>query len=103
MPDPVASHRAATAVLELSGEIDVARSDAVLAEGEALLDQTPRGDRLVVDVAEVEFIDSSGLSALLRLRRLAGERDVTIVLRNVPHFMASVMRVGGLEGVFPTE
>lgn len=100
MSDPVESGQAAAAVLTLSGDIDVAQSDAILAEGEALLASTSSGGRLLIEVGDVAFIDSSGLSSLLRLRRIASERDIEIVLRHVPHSMAVVLRLGGLEGVF---
>lgn len=104
MPDPLASGAgAAPGVLTLAGDIDVARSDAILTEGDALLMDMPKGERLIVDVAGVEFIDSSGLSALLRLRRTAQERAVDVVLRGVPDAMATVMRLGGLQDVFTTE
>jgi anti-anti-sigma factor len=102
MSDPVAGN-AAAAVLTLSGEIDVARADAVLVDGEALITSQPAGGRLIIDLGDVSFIDSSGLSSLLRLRRIASEHDVDIVLRDLQHTVAVVLRLGGLDGVFIIE
>lgn len=55
--------RRGAALLELSGEVDLATADLLRAEFEALVD---RGlTDVVVDATRVTFMDSSGLHALL--------------------------------------
>ena len=73
------SHLEGTAVVILSGELDVATADSV---EHALLD-VERGEpeRLLLDLRDLRFIDSTGLSLLInadRRGRKAG-RQVTIV------------------------
>jgi anti-anti-sigma factor len=88
-----------TLVLDLSGELDIARTHEIVARGAALLEDAGPGHRLVVDLSRVGFIDSSGLSALLRLRRTAVARDVAMSLRGVPPVVAAVLRLSGLDQV----
>ena len=57
----------------LSGEIDVS---AVPALDDAFGDAAERHGLVVVDMADVTFVDSSGVGALLRLRQRVGSRFV---------------------------
>ncbi len=59
--------------------------------------------RLVVDLGRVRFIDSSGLSGLLRLRRLAEQQGVAMCLRDVPENIKALIRLSGIDQVLPTE
>ena len=90
------------ATLRLRGDIDLATADDVAAEGGKLLADSGPGTRLVLDLAEVSFLDSSGLSALVRLRRAADEQGSQILLRNVPHRVAILLDLSGLAEHFPT-
>jgi anti-sigma B factor antagonist len=94
---------AAPLVLALSGEVDLAQSDKVVARGESLLQTAVAGQRLVIDMSKVRFIDSSGLSGLLRLRRLAEQRGVGVSLRAVPDQVAALLRLAGIDQVLPAE
>ena len=55
-------------VVTLLGELDVADATAVAA---ALMTAADREPRIVVDLASLEFIDVSGMAALLRARKHA--------------------------------
>jgi anti-sigma B factor antagonist len=104
MSKPDGSDLPGPLVLELDGEIDVARAEDVVARGEKLLQgATSAGQRLVVDMGRVEFIDSSGLSALLRLRGRAEERGVAVALRDVPRRVSVLLQLAGLDEVFPID
>jgi anti-anti-sigma factor len=101
---PDASARAtAPLVLTLSGEIDIAQSDKVVDRGDELLRTAIVGQRLVIDLGGVRFIDSSGLSGLLRLRRLAEQCGVPVTLRDVPEQVMALLRLSGIDQVLPTE
>jgi anti-sigma B factor antagonist len=65
--------------VELSGELDMAAAFRLESELERLLD-TPGIDGVVLDLAEVSFLDSAGLGALLSIREQATRlgRDVRI-------------------------
>jgi anti-anti-sigma factor len=80
----------------------VTRADEVVAGGEQLLPAAASSGRIVVDLGQVKFFDSSGLAALLRLRRIAAPRGTEVALRNVPYSVAVLLRMAGLEELFPT-
>jgi len=55
---------------------------------------------LAVDLAEVTFIDSTGLGALVQLRNLAGEQKKALVLEPVSRAVARAMSLAGLTELF---
>lgn len=85
------------------GELDLAAEPAVLAEAlRALEESTP--NRLVLDVAEVSFIDSSGLRVLLRCRdsaQRAGRRFALRVANN--QVVTRLLSLAGVESWFEIE
>jgi anti-anti-sigma factor len=81
-----------TAVLRIAGEIDLASTAAV----EAQVSELCRGaSKVVVDLSDVTFMDSSGLAMLLRTRESVG--DVTIVAAS--RTVARVVQAAGLSEV----
>jgi anti-anti-sigma factor len=58
--------------------------------------------RLILDFAEVTFMDSSGVSALVKLHRRLGS-DGTLVLCDVPLQPRRVLEITGLLKVFQVE
>jgi anti-anti-sigma factor len=84
-------------VLVLAGEIDVSVSGALGDRLRELLADAP--ERVVVDLGEVGFIDSSGLRTLLQVDAEARAGSSRLVLRNVtglPRRLMSVTEVDGL-------
>ncbi|MEY9857809.1 anti-anti-sigma factor [Catenulispora sp. GAS73] len=86
-------------VLTVSGELDIAvaaalgtRVDAALAQGHI---------RLVVNLRDLTFCDCAGLTALLRARRLAMERDGWVRLAAVQPRVARIIQIAGLVTVLP--
>lgn len=79
-------------VVRLSGELDMATSAGV----EQTLTTMAGPAVVVVDLQGVSFIDSSGLSTLLRAKREIERRGSQLVLRN-PH--PNVLRVLQLTGL----
>jgi anti-sigma B factor antagonist len=57
--------------LVLTGELDIASAPELEAEVKRICNQSPR--ELVLDLSRLEFIDSSGLRAVLRVRALCQE------------------------------
>jgi anti-anti-sigma factor len=80
----------------VQGEIDLADEDPLVDEVDSLV---AAGDNVVVelDMASVEFIDSSGIRALLVLRRAYGEQ---IVLGARSPAVQRVLDIAGLTDVF---
>lgn len=76
-------------VVVLRGELDVADAASVAA---ALVAVTARQCETIVDLAGLEFIDSSGLAALARVRKQARHAGGDVLLaapqRQVRHLLA---------------
>ena len=80
------------AVLRIAGEIDLASTAAV----EARVAELCRGAaKVVVDLSDVTFMDSSGLAMLLRTRDAIG--DVAIVAASRP--VGRIVQAAGLTAV----
>ena len=90
------------AVLKLSGDIDFFTEDEFRERAERLL-ETPGIDRLVVDLADVGVMDSSGLSLLVDLLRLCRDLDLPMALRSAPERVVQLLDLTGLDQVIPVE
>ncbi|MGW6486753.1 alpha/beta fold hydrolase [Streptomyces sp. NPDC055056] len=60
----------------------------------------PRGQLLVLDLARLDFCDSSGISALLSARSWAIQHGGRIALAAVPGNTARILGIVGLDQVF---
>ncbi len=72
-------------------------------KGEFLIICKPTVESLVVDLADVEFCDSSGLSALLIADRKMKEHGGTVQLINVHKKIASLLKISMLDRVFDVQ
>lgn len=72
-------------------------------KGEFLILCKPKVERLVVDLADVEFCDSSGLSALLIADRKMKEHGGRVRLINVHAKVSSLLKISMLDMVFEIE
>ncbi len=85
-------------VFELTGSLDIATSPAVRA---ALTNASEQGDhRLIVDLIKVDFLDSTGLGALIGGQRRAKEFDGEIRLVAKEGQILRLLRITGLLKVF---
>ena len=87
----------------LTGEIDITCSPTLRSIGERLADALAAGDRLPVDVAEVTFIDSSGVGALVAVRNAASASGGSLVLRNLSQPVRRLLELSGLVSSFSIE
>lgn len=98
MQATVTDHRRDVAVLRLSGELDAdttATLHSVLAE---LLERpTPR---IVVDLADLRFCDSVGLSAFITSKQVLAARGGWLRFAGVNPFLAQLMETVGLSRYF---
>lgn len=72
-------------------------------KGEFVLLCTPKLKTLVVDLAEVEFCDSSGLSALLIAERKMKEHGGTVRLIHVHKKVMSLLKISMLDRLFQVD
>lgn len=96
-PAPAGGRR--SAVVELHGRLDAVEAPALRAEFAGLLEA--RVVTMVVDLDGVDFIDSAGLAALVRLRRdlHAAGGDVVLISPAQPHALR-VFRLTQFDEVF---
>lgn len=89
-----------TLVVRLAGELDVATAPTV-AEFVQLEVAAVQPERLVVDVSEVGFVDSSGLAALLAIRR--GVPAGTLVLHGAGPQLLRLLTITGVDQLLTVE
>ncbi|MCA9935541.1 MAG: WecB/TagA/CpsF family glycosyltransferase [Anaerolineales bacterium] len=91
-----------TAVLTLLGRLDISNHKAFAAKGREALAVAPR---LIINLAQAEFIDSTGMGALVGLRKQAVDAGGEVTLTAVPdaiHRALSMMRLDRLFEMLPS-
>lgn len=85
-------------VLTVKGEVDIYTSPTFRSELIRLIEQG--GNRIVLDLLGVDFMDSSGLSVLVSGKRRTHERegDLRLVCANGP--VRKILNVTGLDKIF---
>lgn len=88
-----------TSTLVLSGELDLSTatqlSDAVSATLRA-----PGCRRLALDLADIRFIDSSGINVLIEVRNAARDAEIDLVLSRMSRRVAEVLRLTAVDQLF---
>jgi anti-anti-sigma factor len=88
--------------LLLAGDLDFEQVDRLVDTARTgLADVAIR--RIVLDLRDVTFIDSSGVGALISVRRMARAGGRTATLRNVGGHTAEVLRIAAIDQVFDRE
>jgi anti-sigma B factor antagonist len=87
-------------IVRLRGELDVATAPEF---ERVLLRRRPPTHRVVLDVGELRFMDSTGLRILLQARRAAAEGGWSLVLRSVPPNIRRLFELSGVEDAIPPE
>ena len=84
------------ALLVVRGEIDLVTAPSLRSAVESALTDGPR--RLILDLAEVSFIDSTGLAVLIK-----ASRRTTVALRHPSASTERVLEASGLTGLFEAD
>ncbi len=87
--------------VRLGGEVDLSSAHHVQDALSSALDQ--RCTRLIVDLADVEFMDSSGLRVLVVTRNALDERGADMVIVGANDDLRRVFELSGLSGAFTYE
>ena len=93
----------AVLTVRLSGELDLAARPVVTEQVSGALAENDDVERVAVDLGDVKFCDSSGLGALLDIRRAADKLGATIVLRAPSAGVARVLDIAGIDKLLPRE
>jgi anti-sigma B factor antagonist len=86
----------------VAGEVDIATADHLRDSVAAAL-AAQRITRLVIDLGEVTFCDSSGLSALVDAHSSCQERGVALILHRPSARMRTTLKFSGLAEYFTIE
>ena len=91
-------HSARLHVLSVAGDLDHHTSPRLR---EALAGHTfTPGDGLVIDLSELKFCDSTGISILIAAHQRAQESDVALALAGLDHDIAHIFQIMGLDRLF---
>jgi anti-sigma B factor antagonist len=85
-------------MLTLYGEIDINTAEAVELDVQKAIITTE--GPFVIDLSKVEFLDSSGLTVLMRARGLLGREDRDLALVCPPGPAHRALEVSGLAELF---
>jgi len=88
--------RAGTVVVAIVGEVDMSNAELVRAEIDRLVHEAAA---VVFDVAGLEFMDSSGIAALLQV----AARFDSVVVRNPSTIIRRVIEAAGITEVLKLE
>jgi anti-sigma B factor antagonist len=86
-------------VLVLQGVLDVHTAPVL----QQAIDEAPPTEPLVLDMAGLEFVDSSGLRVLVAAHNARSSDDAPLRLRNVDGEPARLLQITGLDTVFLIE
>jgi anti-anti-sigma factor len=87
-------------VVRLAGELDVATAPDF--ERVLMRNRAPH-QRIVLDLGELRFMDSTGLRILLQARRVAAEGNWQLALRSVPPNIRRLFELSGIADAIPME
>ena len=85
-----------TDVVALSGDLDLAATESTIS---LIVDQTTEV-QVIVDLSAVDFMDSSGLHALVSAKSALEAESRTMILTNPTPAISTVLRITGLDEVF---
>jgi len=89
------SEDSARAVLTISGEIDMATAPEI-DDAVALIAGRAETTDVVIDLTDVTFIDSSGIAALLRCRKLMDEAQIGFNVTGTRGMPLTVLEITGV-------
>ena len=88
-------------VIRLRGELDVATSVELRRVLAQALEGRPRA--LVFDLADLSFVDSTGIGVLVGACRRAEEVDCSFVLRSPTRSVSKALRLTGIDRLIPID
>jgi len=102
MPHPVLEitpsngSRPGRRVLRLAGRLGIETVPAFLAAA-----RTETAPTLILDMGDIEYMDSSGVGALLQIHVSLAKGNRQLVLASVPEKVRLVLEIARLQSIFP--
>lgn len=85
-------------VVKVSGDIDISSSQEVRQYFESLLEEN--GNKVIINLGEVEYVDSSGLAAFVDILKKMRASGGTLKLSNVPGKVKGLFEITKLDKIF---
>jgi len=92
-----------TAVVQVSPRLSVLEAIGFKQTCQILTQTDLHTQKIVIDFHNTVFMDSSGLGALVSNFKIAQEKGIAFTLRNVTPQVMAVLKLTGLDQVFPIE
>lgn len=89
-----------SAVVRVAGEVDAQSADLLMSR---LVEASEVAARVVVDLSDVTFMDSTGLQALVGAYCVGGQDPEGFVLRSPSPKVARLLNLAGLDDLFTVE
>jgi anti-sigma B factor antagonist len=89
---------AAAVVLDLKGDVDLHRSVGLRASLLEVLNEKPA--LMVVNLGEVDFMDSSGLATLVEALQVSRRHGIDLRLTGMRPRVRSIFEISRLDGIF---
>ena len=84
-------------IIHLEGDIDLEQTDVVR---KALSEAVEKNDTVHANMANVSYIDSSGVSVLIEVNQKAGDAGKTFALEKISEQVSSVLQMAKLDSFF---
>lgn len=89
--------------IKLSGEMDEYSAPSVRAECDAFIDKNPAARKIVINLADVAFMDSTGIGFLIGRYKKAQKNGMKLSVES-PNFAADkVLSLSGVYTLIPKE
>src|SRR5258708_2371385 len=88
------------AVVNVRGELDIATADRAHAFLRAVIDSDKKG-KVVLNLADLTFCDAAGLGVLARVASHARRTGRSVRLMSPRPALVRIMRITGMDAVFP--
>ena len=85
-----------TLIVRITGDIDHHSAQTIRTEADTEMEKN-RPERMILDLTETEFMDSSGLGLILGRMRKAEERGIRFQLLNPSDQVMKILRLSGVE------
>jgi len=86
------------AIVDVTGDIDLERSSDFQQALLIVLDKKPT--RVIVNLAGVPYMDSSGVASLVKLLGRARKLNITVALVGLTERVKSIFEITRLDGIF---
>ncbi|WP_341526217.1 exopolysaccharide biosynthesis polyprenyl glycosylphosphotransferase [Nostoc sp. UHCC 0302] len=92
-----------TAIVQVPARLSVLEAVSFKQTCQGLTQANSHPQQIIIDFHQTTFIDSSGLGALVSNFKYAQEKRIALTLRNVTPQVMAVLKLTGLDEVFPIE